>query len=910
MQFRTFIFLLLALLIATSAYARFQEIVDRGPVKPEYNPTIDVIQTENRLHDVGNIWLTITNYGYFGNDGSDRDGFLEDPCTGEWSPQAEFPANSGIQYLFMGAMWIGAIIQEEGFEYARVSTGVEGWLASANDPYLGREFFPGHEPGNGIVERSSRQNAYNCLGEFITSDEAVSEQDFISSYTDTHRVSPLGSELSTPRDGPHVPLGIKVTQKSYAWSYNYARDFIIIDYEIENIANNFLKNLFVGLYVDADVGHVSESGNNRAQDDICGFKTSYQYQPQGSNQEYTLTINTAYISDNDGRPRNVNSGNDFSGPGVTGTRVVRAPNPKLRTSFNWWISNTDANNDFGPAWEDDHSPGNWTGTLGTPEDDERKYFVLSNREFDYDQIRVNDPAYISGNSQEFVNRFTNEVLEAHDWRIPDAGNADDLANGFDTRYLLSWGPLGVFDHIDEGGNRIYRLNPGEKFSMTIAYVAGENFHDRQHPQPSSEQIDYELFDFSDFQYNADWAAKVYDNPMIDTNGDGWFGEDVGVDGIYSDSIGDTLRWINWNNELFTAVYTEPDSGELDGVFQLEEDLAPRPIQYDYTYNNELFDQGDGEPDFRGPPPPEVPILTSSSDTKNVYLKWGKFPSESEEYQDPFSRLQDFEGYRIYVSNTGLETEFSLVAEYDRIDFAYYSERDSLMSIPIATTQPDTLPEIMTNTLGVTGFLRPVGPNIGLASLVDPDVDSMYVFDIGETNPMIPRYYTVTAFDYGDPFSGTEPLETAKSANMLYLAPSGTDRKKPGVVPNPYRADMDYTQQHMQLIYDVDTTFVAWENRNDGTPNYFPQTDRRMYFYNLPKKCYIRIFTVSGDLVTLIDHNISGNRISNWVSDHAEVWDLNSRNQQQVVSGLYFFSVEDRTAGNEGHIDVGKFVIIR
>lgn len=40
------------------------------------------------------------------------------------------------------------------------------------------------------------------------------------------------------------------------------------------------------------------------------------------------------------------------------------------------------------------------------------------------------------------------------------------------------------------------------------------------------------------------------------------------------------------------------------------------------------------------------------------------------------------------------------------------------------------------------------------------------------------------------------------------------------------------------------------------------------------------------------------------------WDLNSRNGQQVVSGLYLFSVEDLTPGHKGDIEVGKFVIIR
>ncbi len=886
-----------------------------GPVDPGYRTMLNTMDIENRVHDVGKLWLNVTNYGYFGNDGETRAGSLPDPCTNEWAPQAEFPGGSGVQYLFQGGLWIGAMIKEEGFEYPRVSHGLEGWVASANNDFLGQEFFPGYEPDHGIEERSTRQQAFNCLGDFISSDSAVSEQDFIATYTDTSRLDPTGRLISTAKDGAHIPLGIKVTQKSYAWSYNYAQDFLLIDYEIENIANNFLKNLYIGLYVDADVGMVGES--ERHTDDICGFKKSFEYTPDGGSESINLTINTAYIADNDGRPPNVSSG-AFSCPGVTGARVVRAPNPKLRTSFNWWISNQDETLDFGPAWRDDGSPGAWTASLGTPEDDARKYFVLSNREFDYDQVYVDDPDYITQHPQEFRSRFAAPdapPAESYDWYIPGEDDNTppevpaDLADGYDTRYLISWGPLGIFDFIDEAGNRVYRLNPGEKFTMTIAYVGGQNFHDRNNPQDTDTNLDPAKYDFSDFQYNADWAAKVYDNPMIDSNGDGWFGEDVGVDSVYSDTIGKTVEFTDVWGVTRSYVYEGPDEGETDGLLQSEEDQNGfRPTFVDYTYNNELFDQGDGIADFQGPPPPETPVLSYEVTEDELTLVWHKFPSEDPNYVDPFSRLQDFEAYRVYVSNEGLENTFSFLAEFDVEDYGYYSERDSLMEVPIKTTNPDTLDPTIIDGVGTVGYLQPVGPNVGLEGIAFDD--STYKFNLGKVNPLIPRYYCVTAVDFGDPFSGTEPLETAKTANMLYMAPSGSPKKKPGVVPNPYRADQDYTAQHMQVLFENDTTFVSWENRDDGTSDFFPQTDRRIYFYNLPRQCLIRIFTVSGDLVQIIDHNVHGNRISTWSSDFAAVWDLNSRNRQQVVSGLYLFSVEDMTPENKGHIDVGKFVIIR
>lgn len=919
-----------------------------GPERPD----LAAINKMNRVSKRSNIWMNFTNHGYFGNNslnsGSSTD---QDPCiTGAWAPQAEFPGGSGVQYLFQGALWLGAMVRVEGYEYPRVSVGFDGWAST-------QEFWPGegatNSQTNGIVERTTLPLQYDCLGNNIGQfhDVAVSEQDFVCSYSDT--LSDDFYVKNDGTDGPHAPLGIKITQKSYAWTYNYAQNFIIIDWEIENIAGNYLKNLYVGLYIDADVGPSNEI--LRYEDDITGFQRYYYY-TRTDGQPDSAVINTAWIADNDGRPNGSASGNDFTCPAVTGVRVVRAPNPKLFTSYNWWISNTDVDLDFGPSWEDDGAPAGWTGSYGTPEGDVRKYFVLSNGEFDYDQVQVvaDTVAKLYQDAKE-----PDGSNKRHLWKVPgkspDTTPTDkihDLANGYDTRYLLSWGPLGIFDHTDDAGNRIYRLNPGEKFSMTIAYVAGDNFHDKNRPQPTDDPIDPTLFNFASLRYTADWAAKVYDNPMIDTplwdygkdhqpntrdegegdgildTGDGWFGEDVGIDGLYTPSgrVGDTCYvWRNGIREI--QPYPGKDDGERDGHLQPEEDRLERPAELDYTMNNEMLDFGDGFPDFRGPPPPPAPSLSQVADptiinpslsapyrkeisgdmlTRNVVLSWTQNPSEDPHQNiDPFSQESDFEGYRIYVANVNLEKDFAFLDQFDYVDSAYFSATDSLASQPVrgVTGLPPTM-----SIAGEQFTLKPVGRNSGMAGQRDLWIDSTsdrsnwrYYYIIHEAHPLAPRYYAVTAYDYGDYKTGTQPLETAKIANAIFIAPSGSDKLPVRVVPNPYRANADYRLSHGG---------ISWENQDDGTSEFFPQTDRRLYFYNLPKKCLIRIYTVAGDLVDIVPHEVGGDRNNGWAAQNAEYWDLNSRNHQQVVSGLYLFTVEDLTDAHKGEIETGKFVIIR
>ena len=74
--------------------------------------------------------------------------------------------------------------------------------------------------------------------------------------------------------------------------------------------------------------------------------------------------------------------------------------------------------------------------------------------------------------------------------------------------------------------------------------------------------------------------------------------------------------------------------------------------------------------------------------------------------------------------------------------------------------------------------------------------------------------------------------------------------------------------------------------------------RKLRFTNLPQECRISIFTVTGELVRVLDHvnQFDGN----------EWWDLRTANNQEVAPGLYIYHVES-TNGEE---KVGKFAVIR
>ncbi|RME29478.1 MAG: hypothetical protein D6800_02620 [Candidatus Zixiibacteriota bacterium] len=434
-------------------------------------------------HNVGRIFLTVNNNGTFGTEYSGvgrRDCF-----TGEPLLSCEFPKGSGVDYLYGAALWVGAVVGQD----TLVSTGHDGWRSE-----LGAEFHPaGHndDPPGDMIFRSTLDPT---KPEF---EGAVSEQDYVSVYYDTClQCYGVGHDVIDGR--PHVPLHLKVTQRSYAWSQPYAEDFVLFDFAIRNIGQQFLKRLYVGIFVDADVPNLYYVDRG-ASDDLSGFLSTidrrYMY---GRCSPAPDTVNIAYIIDNDG---------DFfspwwpAAPGVTGVRFLHTPGDEAQVSFNWWISNSQSLLDYGPQTKARFRDLG-TGGQGTPEGDRNKYWYLSNGEIDFDEI------------------YTATITPDDSiWAYPDLSVAPDYSDGSDARYLLSVGP---FD-----------LDPGQTLPFALAYVAGENI------QTSNENFDMYLndslgsydpdayhagLDFSDLALNATWAKWVYDNPGVDTDHDGYAGE--------------------------------------------------------------------------------------------------------------------------------------------------------------------------------------------------------------------------------------------------------------------------------------------------------------------------------------------------------------------------------------------------
>ncbi|MBU8934453.1 MAG: hypothetical protein KOO62_10655 [candidate division Zixibacteria bacterium] len=812
------------------------------------------------VHNRGNIELAIANNGTFGTEGRG----VADPFTGFEIQSCEYPKNTDLVYLWVASMWIGAIVGRD----TLVSIGMD-------DYYETRELWPdvgGFEPFT--------YSSIDINSPFYDPD-AYSEQDITCEYSDTY-ADPAFVQ-SDPVDGrSHIPLGVRIYQRSMSWSFSYADDFILFDYRVQNIGTKNLEDVYLGIYVDGDVWHLINRGAPGWTDDIVGF---YPTHPSPKCEGSLDTINVAFHADNDGDPED-GMWNAKSTRSAVGVRVVRTPSKELEYSFNWWITGyTNPQYDFGPRQsETDEEPYRNFGLMfGTPQGDRNKYYVMRREEFDYDLM------------------YTAVDHSRIGW-FPKPEYADDFADGYDCRYLLSFGP--------------FNISPGQSLPVSFAWVGGEDFHQRPDDferlwSPSQPHIYYNALNFDKLAANSLWASWVYDNPGIDTDGDGYFGE---------------KRICARDSAIYNIDTITVDPIQLDTLWEI-------------TAADLQWTKGDGVPDFRGAGPPPAPRMRVIPGQSQLTIRWNGYYSETT--PDFFLGEVDFEGYRVYISRDDRPGSFSVLTSYDRENYNRYRLREStsgqlewvledipftIDSLRILFQDPEFDPLAYSRTnpythsgnfyyfeaqdfnqsyLDLIGTIRKVYPYASEphsnpemwseSELVDDYGEPLpkyyeYEYVIGNLLPTVPYYCAVTSFDFGSPAVELPALESKPINNMVVEYPQlGAGHLSAGdsvyVYPNPYRIDADY--RHM-----------GFEGRGVlDKPDY---RLREIHFANLPHKCKISIFSLDGDLVREIDHEVPPGDPQ---SAH-DSWDLVTRNTQAVVSGMYYFVVE-----SDKKYQIGKIVII-
>ncbi|MEW6413514.1 MAG: FlgD immunoglobulin-like domain containing protein [Candidatus Zixiibacteriota bacterium] len=390
--------------------------------------------TNHFVLQTGTINTSFNCYGTFGDQEYAR---LED-----WPEVAfESPPNSANEYMFVGAIWIGGILGED----TATSVGVDGWSG------WDHEFHPPHYPDSGSVRLI--QHAGDCA--------------LRAEFCDTI-LEPRAQEV-------HTPLGVQCILRSHVWRTPPYQDIVLYDLTVTNIQSDIINKAYVGLFCDGDV-----SGP---------FSGAYSYEDDMTGSIRAKAI--AYAIDNDG---------DLDRGGVRKCFAVRLLASSYQfpdTNFNWWASvRSTVLIDFGPrkrGTETDPFRDFGDGTLGYPNGDRNKYYVLSHDEWDYDQV------------QTYSIQPDNPI-----WCYPPEDLAANITDGIDSRFCLSFGPID--------------LCPDSSLRIIFAMFTADSIHlieDNLNYLPENVPKYLCNLDFRDMLVNAELASNLVDsvlNPLLPVTG--------------------------------------------------------------------------------------------------------------------------------------------------------------------------------------------------------------------------------------------------------------------------------------------------------------------------------------------------------------------------------------------------------
>ena len=214
------------------------------------------IDDNTHYTNVGDISLTVTNYGVFGT------AFSTDT-----QPSCEYPIGSHVEHLWQGALWFGGIQNGQ----IKVSTGaIDAYPdAGASEGYE----FTTRDTGSVIYQIEERSSLTSSR---FYNPDAISHQDFVCDYTDssTYVYDENGNPIEIPN---HDPFGIDIHQETYAWSLPFADAFVIMSFNITNNSPYPIDNIWVGFWYEPTIGNTDLTpftGPNRSwnwYDDACNF---------------------------------------------------------------------------------------------------------------------------------------------------------------------------------------------------------------------------------------------------------------------------------------------------------------------------------------------------------------------------------------------------------------------------------------------------------------------------------------------------------------------------------------------------------------------------------------------------------------------------------------------------------------
>ncbi|MDI6839760.1 MAG: hypothetical protein QMD71_02720 [bacterium] len=280
---------------------------------------------------------------------------------GMWGLCGEYPAGSKQYYNWASGPWVGALypkIQDgDTIWQRRVSKGAYySDLGGMSIPELENTGEAGDISGRGLAFSTQilpTGYGYTHEGSFIFKQPGMAQEEYqaLWPFADTAInkrredttlwVNPAKGDIISIEDtyacaGDWIPekdasciwvrnagaydvwgLGIRVEQRTYSWNYDYNNAYIYLNWKIRNMNPFPLKNVYVGYFMDNDIGSGITATDQGAEDDLIG---------------YDRELNLGYTYDSDGYEPGWQTA-----AGYMGAVLCETPGNIGFTGFQYWM---------------------------------------------------------------------------------------------------------------------------------------------------------------------------------------------------------------------------------------------------------------------------------------------------------------------------------------------------------------------------------------------------------------------------------------------------------------------------------------------------------------------------------------------------------------------------------------------
>jgi hypothetical protein len=863
--------------------------------------------------NVGELHINITNHGLIGSQFTTNLPYSS-------APSAEWPGGSGHEYLWGAGLWIGGLVNGQ----AAVSTGQPE-----------RELRPGasifdtiYEAKNGKVLRPwpSDVPTGNRLPHPRADDDQDDkyDEDFLNGNDDDHDgqvdedFGQLGDQMftctmhdNTPLSREiypeHLPLNLGIVQRAATWYREDMENIVILDYEIYNHGFRTLDDLYLGFYVDCDIQRRGETATGH--DDLAGFFNGAVRGDDGSFHRIQL----AWMRDAD--PTDPL-------PGWFGTILLDhktdfsntiAPPRITVNSFQIFATNARVNQD------------------GEPRSDEDRYSLMARAQHDPDR-RIDQPGDLKFmiSSGPFSYFKPNQKLHYRLAMVVGHGQAGMLANAVKASELVR-GRWFDMDHNWATGTG------GRETKVCVGDLP-------KYPGGGEPLYNY--------RYLIPDESCVSPEPRF-----GYYM--IAPDGMFQDENGRKCTYINADHceECYRAIGQDCTvENDLYWTFRSQIDWGRYPYARIYT--------GSGGRETRLPwigneeRPPSPPNMRLAPGHDQVEIYW----DDVSEHEPDFLRdVIDFESYQVWrVANwtrpPGTDVNlgppaaaWGMIEEFDLANFIPPGAGESQNRLPLGrntglepaiyvpvslgdptfeglagamqefvdddpTGQFVTMPPLRDSQGSVIPGREALVPWEAWPTVLDtffavtprqeaPEVVAKratryYRHCDSEVHDGFRTFYSVVATDHALAWDGEQwwpagvGIQTEPGNNYQMTIPA----------PVPQTAEMREKEGANIYVFPNPATREALAEFQKQPASAKDPTGERIMFTNLPAALNtISIFTASGDMVEKIYHDGLGDVGS--VS-----WNLVSRNGQEVVSGIYLYTVQSDDSRFEDF--QGRFVIIR